>query len=83
MWENYLINSITKCKIELVLIQVERARIAADEDRLLFGNVDSWLIWNLSGGPNGVNNHVTDVTNASRTMLMNLEVYIFPDLFWY
>lgn len=38
----------------------------------LFGNIDSWLIWNLTGGPeNGV--HITDVTNASRTMLMNLQ----------
>lgn len=37
----------------------------------IFGNIDSWLIWNLTGGPdNGV--HITDVTNASRTMLMNL-----------
>ena len=45
-----------------------------ENDRLMFGNVDSWLIWNLTGGANGVNNHVTDVTNASRTMLMDLNV---------
>lgn len=38
----------------------------------LFGTVDTWLIWNLTGGPNG-GCHVTDVTNASRTMLMNIE----------
>lgn len=36
--------------------------------KVLFGNIDSWLIWNLTGGI-----HVTDVTNASRTMLMNLD----------
>ncbi len=41
-------------------------------DDLLFGTIDTWLIWNLTGGPNG-GVHVTDVTNASRTMLMNLE----------
>ena len=46
------------------------ARAAAGE--LLFGTIDTWLIWNLTGGPSG-GVHVTDVTNASRTMLMNLE----------
>lgn len=38
----------------------------------LFGTVDTWLLWNLTGGPNG-GQHITDVTNASRTMLMNIE----------
>ena len=38
----------------------------------LFGNIDTWVIWNLTGGAKG-GKHVTDVTNASRTMLMNLE----------
>ena len=38
----------------------------------LFGNIDTWVIWNLTGGPNG-GVHVTDVSNASRTMLMNIE----------
>ena len=38
---------------------------------MLFGTVDTWLIWNLTGGPDG-GVHVTDVTNASRTMLMDL-----------
>ena len=42
----------------------------AGED-LMFGTVDTWLVWNLTGGVSG-GNHVTDVTNASRTMLMNL-----------
>ncbi len=37
-----------------------------------FGTIDSWLLWNLSGGAHG-GVHLTDVTNASRTMLMNLE----------
>lgn len=40
--------------------------------RLLFGTIDTWLVWNLTGGVNG-GRHLTDVTNASRTMLMNLE----------
>ncbi|KAI8393648.1 uncharacterized protein BYT42DRAFT_14210 [Radiomyces spectabilis] len=44
---------------------------AIDDKRALFGTVDSWLIWNLTGGING-GVHVTDVTNASRTMLMNI-----------
>lgn len=42
------------------------------ENRCLFGTVDSWLIWNLTGGVDG-GVHITDVTNASRTMLMNIE----------
>jgi glycerol kinase len=47
-------------------------RAAAGRGDLLFGTIDTWLIWHLTGGPDrGV--HVTDVTNASRTMLMNLE----------
>lgn len=45
---------------------------AIKNDRAMFGTVDSWLIWKLTGGING-GVHVTDVTNASRTMLMNLE----------
>jgi len=44
---------------------------AISEDRCMFGTVDSWLVWNLTGGING-GCHVTDVTNASRTMLMSL-----------
>ena len=45
---------------------------AINDNRCLFGTVDSWLIWNLTGGTKG-GLHLTDVTNASRTMLMNLE----------
>ena len=47
-------------------------RAAAAAGELLFGTIDSWLIWQLTGGPHG-GVHVTDVTNASRTMLMGLE----------
>lgn len=42
------------------------------EGNCLFGTIDTWLLWNLTGGPNG-GCHVTDVSNASRTMLMNIE----------
>ncbi len=48
------------------------ARAKAEKGEVLFGNIDTWVIWNLTGGPNG-GVHVTDVSNASRTMLMNLE----------
>ncbi len=47
-------------------------RAAAARGDLLFGTIDTWLIWHLTGGPDG-GVHVTDVTNASRTMLMDLE----------
>lgn len=51
---------------------VKAVRRASRDKRLLFGTVDSWILWNLTGGPqDGL--HVTDVTNASRTLLMNLE----------
>ncbi|XP_060808028.1 glycerol kinase isoform X2 [Amyelois transitella] len=51
---------------------VKAVRKASREKRLLFGTVDSWIIWTLTGGPLG-GLHITDVTNASRTLLMNLE----------
>ena len=54
-------------KLRWILDNVDGARADADRGELLFGTMDSWLIWNLTG------EHVTDVTNASRTMLMNLE----------
>ena len=59
-------------KVKWILDNVEGARAKAEKGEVLFGNIDSWVIWNLTGGPNG-GVHVTDVTNASRTMLMNLE----------
>jgi len=54
-------------KVKWMLDHIEGARKRAEAGELLFGNMDAWLIWNLSGA------HVTDVTNASRTLLMNLE----------
>jgi glycerol kinase len=58
-------------KIRWLLDKIPHLRYAAERGDALFGNVDTWLIWRLTGGhDNGV--HVTDVTNASRTMLMDL-----------
>ncbi|KAL0859848.1 hypothetical protein ABMA27_010188 [Loxostege sticticalis] len=51
---------------------VKAVRKASRDKRLLFGTVDSWIVWNLTGGPQG-GLHITDVTNASRTLLMNLD----------
>lgn len=59
-------------KIKWLLDNIPEIRRAADSGDAIFGNMDTWLIWNLTGGPNG-GQHVTDVTNASRTMLMNLD----------
>ena len=55
-------------KIRWILDNVEGARQKADQGRLLFGTVETWLIWNLTGG----RVHVTDYSNASRTMLFNI-----------
>jgi glycerol kinase len=59
-------------KIRWILDHVDGARQRAEAGDLLFGTIDTWLIWNFSSGPAG-GIHVTDVSNASRTMLMNLE----------
>jgi glycerol kinase len=59
-------------KLLWLLDHVEGLRERADRGEVLFGTMDTWLIWNLTGGVDG-GRHVTDVTNASRTMLMNLE----------
>jgi len=59
-------------KIRWILQNIPGAKTLADQGDLLFGNIDTWIIWNLTGGVNG-GQHVTDVTNASRTMLMNLK----------
>jgi glycerol kinase len=59
-------------KIKWILENIGEASQAAKQGNALFGNMDSWLIWWLTGGPDG-GIHVTDVTNASRTMLMNLD----------
>ncbi len=55
-------------KIKWLLDNVEGARQKANDGKLAFGTIDSWLIWNLTGGKV----HVTDVTNASRTMIYNI-----------
>ena len=59
-------------KIRWILENVPGVRALAEVGEVLFGNIDTLLIWNLTGGPNG-GVHITDVTNASRTQLMNLE----------
>ncbi|MBO0827792.1 MAG: glycerol kinase GlpK [Streptosporangiales bacterium] len=59
-------------KIQWILENVDGVREAAERGEAVFGNTDTWLLWNLTGGAEG-GVHVTDVTNASRTMLMNLE----------
>ncbi len=60
-------------KIKWILDNVEGVRSRAENGELLFGNMDTWLIWNLIG------EHITDVTNASRTMLMNLNTLDWDD----
>jgi len=58
-------------KVRWILDNVDGAREKAEAGDLIFGNMDTWCIWNLTGGTDG-GLHITDVTNASRTMLMNL-----------
>ncbi len=59
-------------KVKWILDNVDGARAAADRGDAVFGNIDTWVLWNLTGGVNG-GKHYTDVTNASRTMLMDLK----------
>jgi glycerol kinase len=59
-------------KIQWILENVPGVRSAAERGDALFGNLDTWIIWWLTGGPQD-GSHVTDVTNASRTLMMNLE----------
>jgi glycerol kinase len=59
-------------KLRWILDTVEGARAKAEAGELAFGTPDTWLLWNLTGGTNG-GVHATDVTNASRTLLMDLE----------
>jgi glycerol kinase len=59
-------------KVRWLLDNVDGARERAEAGDLAFGNMDTWLIWNLTGGTDG-GLHITDVTNASRTMLMDLK----------
>ncbi|TML35075.1 MAG: glycerol kinase GlpK [Actinobacteria bacterium] len=59
-------------KIKWILDNVDGARAKAENGELIFGNIDTFVIWQLTGGADG-GVHVTDVTNASRTMMMSLE----------
>ncbi|URN01255.1 glycerol kinase GlpK [Actinomadura madurae] len=65
-------------KIQWILENVEGVREAAENGDAIFGNTDSWILWNLTGGTDG-GVHVTDPTNASRTMLMDLETLSWDD----
>jgi glycerol kinase len=65
-------------KVRWILDNVDGAQARADAGDLCFGNIDTWCIWNLTGGTNG-GLHITDVSNASRTMLMNLETLDWDD----
>ena len=65
-------------KVKWMLDNVAGARAKAEAGDLLFGNIDTWCIWNLTGGVAG-GVHVTDVSNASRTMLMNLATLDWDD----
>lgn len=65
--------SATKAK--WILDNVDGARDLADEGKLAFGTIDSWLIWNLTNGKK----HITDVTNASRTMLYNIHTGVWDE----
>jgi glycerol kinase len=65
-------------KIRWILDNVPGVREAAARGEAVFGNPDTWVIWNLTGGRDG-GIHATDVTNASRTMLMNLETLEWDD----
>jgi glycerol kinase len=65
-------------KIQWILENVDGVRADAEKGVAIFGNTDSWVIWNLTGGVHG-GVHVTDVTNASRTMLMDLETLDWDD----
>ncbi|MGD9619039.1 MAG: glycerol kinase GlpK [Mycolicibacterium sp.] len=65
-------------KVQWILENVEGVREAAETGDAIFGTADTWVLWNLTGGPQG-GVHITDVTNASRTMLMDLETLDWDD----
>jgi len=65
-------------KIAWILDNVDGARKRAENGELLFGTPDTWVLWNLTGGPDG-GVHATDVTNASRTLLMDLRTLDWDD----
>src|SRR3989440_5654427 len=67
-------------KIRWILDNVDGARAKAEAGELLFGNMDTWVLWNMTGGPDG-GVHVTDPTNASRTLMMDLRTLSWdPDI---
>ncbi|MBP7212975.1 MAG: glycerol kinase GlpK [Anaerolineaceae bacterium] len=59
-------------KVKWILDNDPSLLARAEKGEILFGNIDTWVIWNMTGGPQG-GVHITDVTNASRTFMMNLE----------
>ncbi|MEU5991746.1 glycerol kinase GlpK [Spirillospora sp. NPDC047418] len=65
-------------KVQWILENVDGVREAAENGDAIFGNMDTWVLWNLTGGRNG-GVHITDATNASRTMLMDLETLQWDD----
>ena len=65
-------------KLQWILDHVDGVRDAVTRGEAVFGTIDSWVIWNLTGGPDG-GRHVTDVTNASRTQLMDLRTRRWDD----
>ncbi|MBA2272697.1 MAG: glycerol kinase GlpK [Actinobacteria bacterium] len=65
-------------KVKWILDNVDGAREKAENGDVLFGNLDAFLIWKLTGGPDG-GVHLTDVTNASRTLMMDLETLEWDD----
>ena len=65
-------------KVKWILDNVSGARAAADKGRALFGTIETWIIWQLTGGTAG-GAHVTDVSNASRTLLMDLDTLTWDD----
>ena len=62
-------------KLRWILENVEGARQKAEEGRLLFGTIETWLIWKMTGG----RVHVTDYSNASRTMMFNINTLQWDD----
>ncbi|EUA24244.1 FGGY family of carbohydrate kinase, N-terminal domain protein [Mycobacterium xenopi 3993] len=65
-------------KLQWILDNVDGVRDAAEHGDAIFGTCDTWVLWNLTGGPRG-GVHLTDVTNASRTMLMDLQTLDWDD----
>lgn len=73
-----LASYFSSLKLKWLLDHIPGARALADAGQLLFGTMDSWVLWNLTGGANG-GLHITDVTNASRTQLMRLDTLQWDD----